>query len=188
LEFRACALDGPGGSGKSTLARQLAADLNASIIPMDDFLLPPEKYRVSVVAKNYDLDRFDIEVAKPLSFGAPISYTRTNPDGYSTEKIRVPTSRPVIVDGIYSMDVRFRSYYDFTIFMDADKETLLRRATQIQGSSGTWLDKWLVGEETYLEAQSPISAATLILDGTKPLPTTSQVLELVQLRLEQENK
>jgi hypothetical protein len=55
-----------------------------------------------------------------------------------------------------------------------------------QGGSGSWLDKWLVGEETYLEAQSPMSAATLIVDGSLPTPTTDQIMEMLSLRLSQQ--
>jgi hypothetical protein len=55
----------------------------------------------------------------------------------------------------------------------------------MQEGSGSWLDKWLVGEETYLEAQSPMSATTLILDGALPTPSTAQVMEMLSLRLAQ---
>jgi hypothetical protein len=93
----------------------------------------------------------------------------------------------VIIDGIYSFEVRYREAYDFSIFVHANRETLLHRGMN-QGGSGSWLDKWLVGEETYLEAQSPMSAATLILDGSLPTPKTTQVMEMLNIRLSQEAK
>lgn len=188
VQFRACAIDGPGGAGKSTLAKTLAEHTGATVISMDHFLLPPEKHRLSAVARNYDLDRFNHEVIGALIVGAPINYVKSSildgNDGPS-EKVKVPLDKPVIIDGIYSLEIRFRQAYDFSIFVDADKETLLRRATAIEGSSGSWLDKWLVGEETYLLAQDPMSAATLILDGAKPLPSAAQILELVTIRKSQ---
>lgn len=186
MQFRVCAIDGPGGAGKSTLARQMAKDLEATIIPMDHFLLPPEKHRLSVTAKNYDLDRLDQEVIGALIAGGPIKYRLPLENGKPGSWVTVPLEKPIIIEGIYSLELKFRQVYDFSIYIDADKQTLLRRATDLKNGTGSWLDKWLVGEETYLEALSPISAATLILDGAKNFPTTSQVMEMVQLRLAQE--
>lgn len=182
MTWKALAIDGPGGSGKSTLARQLAADLGAEIIPMDAFLLPATNYRLSAIAKNYDLDRFGHEVIDPLVLGEPIKYQAADLKTGTMNTVKVPSGKPIIVDGIYSFEVRFREAYDYSIFVHANRETLLHRGMN-QGESGSWLDKWLVGEETYLEAQSPMSAATLILDGSLPTPSTEQVMEMVKLRL-----
>ena len=98
--------------------------------------------------------------------------------------VKVPAGKPVIIDGIYSFEVRFREAYDYSIFVHANRETLLHRGMN-HSDSGSWLDKWLIGEETYLEAQSPMSATTLILDGSLPTPTTEQVMEMLSLRLSQ---
>jgi Uridine kinase len=183
--WKAMAIDGPGGSGKSTLARQLATDLGAEIISMDSFLLPEAKYRLSAIAKNYDLERFNQEVIYAIVAGEPIRYKALNSETGKLEEVRVLPDKPVIIEGIYSLEVRFREAYDFSIFVHVNRETLLHRGMS-QGDSGSWLDKWLVGEETYLEAQAPMSAATLILDGSLPTPTTSQVMEMVSLRLAQQ--
>jgi uridine kinase len=187
-QWRAFAIDGPGGSGKSTLARQLARDLGAEIISMDAFLLPATNYRLSAIAKNYDLDRFNQEVVYSILAGEPITYEVADIHSGSSTRVTVPADKPVIVDGIYSFEVRFREAYDFSIYVHADRETLLYRGMSDNQGAGSWLDKWLIGEETYLDAQSPMSAATLILDGALPTPTTSQVMELVQIRLAEEAK
>jgi uridine kinase len=185
MNWKAMAIDGPGGSGKSTLAKQLAEDLGAEIISMDAFLLPVTNYRLSAIAKNYDLDRFGFEVIDPLVLGEPIKYQVANLETGVMKAVKVPAGKPVIIDGIYSFEVRYREAYDFSIFIHANRETLLHRGMN-QGGSGSWLDKWLVGEETYLEAQSPMSAATLIVDGSLPTPTTDQIMEMLSLRLSQQ--
>ena len=185
MNWKAMAIDGPGGSGKSTLAGQLAKDLGAEIISMDAFLLPATNYRLSAIAKNYDLDRFNQEVIDPLVVGESIKYQVADLKTGKMTAVKVPAGRPVIIDGIYSFEVRFREAYDFSIFVHANRETLLHRGMSMQGGSGSWLDKWLVGEETYLEAQSPMSATTLILDGALPTPSTAQVMEMLSLRLSQ---
>ena len=185
MNWRACAIDGPGGSGKSTLARQMAKDLGAEIVSMDSFLLPEDKYRISVIAKNYDLDRFSEEVTYPLLAGEPVRYRVADALNKRMNWVEIPIEKPIIVDGIYSLAVRFRDGYDFSLFVDADKETLLRRGVNKVSGAASWLDKWLEGEETYLEAQAPMTAATLILDGAAPVPSTQQIMELIQLRVDQ---
>jgi uridine kinase len=185
MNWRACAIDGPGGSGKSTIARQMAKDLGAEIVSMDSFLLQEEKYRISVIAKNYDLDRFSEEVTYPLLIGEPVRYRVADAQNQRMNWVEIPIEKPIIVDGIYSLEVRFREGYDFSLFVDADKETLLRRGVDNVSGAASWLDKWLEGEETYLEAQAPMTAATLILDGAAPMPSTQQIMELIQLRVDQ---
>jgi uridine kinase len=186
--WKAMAIDGPGGSGKSTLARQMAGDLGAEIISMDSFLLPPTNYRLSAIAKNYDLDRFNQEVVFSILAGEPITYEAADIQSGTFKTVTVPAGKPVIVDGIYSFEVRFREAYDLSIFVHADRETLLHRGMGGNQGSGSWLDKWLIGEETYLDAQSPMSAATLILDGALPTPSTAQVMEMLSIRRAQEAK
>jgi len=192
MDWRVCALDGPGGSGKSTLALQMAIDLDAIVIPMESFHLPKPKHKISAIAKNVDLDRFLEEVIYPLEQGKNLSYRVMDlvSGEYRPERVLVPSHKKVIIEGTYSMELSFRQAYDFTIFVDCQKQELLKRAVALDGqdSSMTWLDKWLPGEETYLLAQGPLLAATLIVDGSTPFPTTSHLMELVQLRLEQENK
>lgn len=186
--WKAMAIDGPGGTGKSTLAGQLAKDLGAQIIPMDHFLLPEVSYRLSAIAKNYDLERFVQDVIDPIVLGEPIRYEVQDSKTGKPKIIRVPRDKPVIIEGIYSLEIRAREAYDFSFFVNADRETLLRRAVSTAGESGSWLSKWLVGEETYLDAQSPKLAATLILDGSVPFPSTAQLMEMVELRVNQESK
>ncbi len=188
LSWKAMAIDGPGGTGKSTLASQLAKDLGAEIIPMDHFLLPEASYRLSAIAKNYDLERFVQDVIDPIVLGEPIRYEVRDSKTGRPRIIRVPREKPVIIEGIYSLEIRAREAYDFSIFVNANKETLLRRAVATEGGSDSWLSKWLVGEETYLDAQSPMLAATLILDGSVPFPAPAQVMEMVKLQLNQKPK
>jgi uridine kinase len=183
--WKVCAIDGPAGSGKSTLALQMARDLGAEVISMDSFLLPADNYRVSVIAKNFDLERFGDEVINPLLAGLPVRYRVADAADKTMSWVHIPAEKPIIIEGIYSLYLRFREAYDFSIFVDADKETLLRRGVDNVSGAASWLDKWLEGEETYLEAQAPMTAATLILDGAAPVPSTQQIMELIQLRVDQ---
>lgn len=182
MHWKACAIDGPGGGGKSMLATQLASDLGANVISMDSFLLPESKHRVSAIAKNYDLDRFFIEVIESLLDEKDINYRVMDLElgTLGDQKIHIPAGSPVIVEGVYSMELSFRDAYSFTIFVDAPKEHLITRAFSLEPGSKSWLDKWLEGEETYFVAQHPKIAATLVLDGTQPFPATAQIMEQIE--------
>ena len=182
MHWKACAIDGPGGGGKSTLAAQLAADLDATVISMDAFLLPESKYRVSAIAKNYDLDRFYEEVTEPLLDHRDINYRVMDPapGTLSAQKVNIPAGHKVIIEGVYSLELSFRDSYDFTIFVDAPKDALMARAFSLEIGGKSWLDKWLEGEETYFVAQNPKLAATLVLDGTQPFPSTAQIMEKIE--------
>jgi uridine kinase len=182
VHWKACAIDGPGGGGKSTLAAQLATELGATVISMDSFLLPESKYRVSAFAKNYDLDRFFEEVTEPLLDHRDINY-RVMDQATGTigaQRVNVPSGQKVIIEGVYSLELSFRDPYDFTIFVDAPKEALMARAFSLEIGGKSWLDKWLEGEETYFVAQNPKLAATLVLDGTQPFPSTAQIMEKIE--------
>jgi uridine kinase len=184
LHWKACAIDGPGGGGKSTLAAQLAADLDATVISMDAFLLPESKYRVSAIAKNYDLDRFYEEVTEPLLDHRDINYRVMDQatGTLSVQKVNIPAGQKVIIEGVYSLELSFRDSYDFTIFVDAPKDALMARAFSLEIGGKSWLDKWLEGEETYFVAQHPKLAATLVLDGTKPFPATAEIMNYLSAK------
>jgi uridine kinase len=185
VHWKACAIDGPGGGGKSTLAAQLATDLGATVISMDSFLLPESKYRLSAIAKNYDLDRFFEEVTEPLLDNRDINYrVMDQATGIlGAQRVNVASGQKVIIEGVYSLELSFRDSYDFTIFVDAPKEALMARAFSLESVGKSWLDKWLKGEETYFLAQHPKLAATLVLDGTQPFPSTTQIMEKIEANL-----
>jgi len=113
LNWNALAIDGPGGAGKSGLATQLANDLGATIIQMDAFLLPDRKYRISAMAKNYDLDCFFEEVTDNLLAKKDIRYRVMDllSGELKHEKVTVPAGQKVIVEGIYSLELSFRDSY-----------------------------------------------------------------------------
>lgn len=182
MQWRSLAIDGPGGSGKSTLARKLAKDFGATVISMDSFQLPPEQHRLTAIAKNYDLDRFLEEVVIPLEAGQAFRYHHQDIGTRSRTEVAIAADQKVIVEGIYSFEVRFRSAYDFSIYLDTPREELLRRAMPSEQGVGSWLDKWHLGEQIYLEAQSPMLSTTLILDGSKHFPSGRQVIAWCEMK------
>ena len=72
------ALDGRAAAGKTTLAAALAERLNAEVIHMDDFFLPPEfrtAERLSQPGGNVHYERFSAEVADGILSGKPFEYS-----------------------------------------------------------------------------------------------------------------
>ena len=67
------AIDGKCATGKTTLAARLASGLDADVIHMDDFFLPPAKrtqQRLSEPGGNVDYERFMEEVLLQLSLSS----------------------------------------------------------------------------------------------------------------------
>ena len=71
------ALDGMSCSGKTTFARALAERFSGSVVHMDDFFLPRDRFSEEMQALpggNMDRDRFKAEVLTPLAAGGDFAY------------------------------------------------------------------------------------------------------------------
>ena len=71
------ALDGMSCAGKTTFARELAERFSGSVVHMDDFFLPRERFTVemqSLPGGNMDRDRFRESVLEPLRAGGDFDY------------------------------------------------------------------------------------------------------------------
>jgi uridine kinase len=187
LTWQLCAIDGPGGSGKSSLAQKIAAHFpQVKTVSMDSFYLPEKNYRLAVIAKNYDLERLEHEVLIPAKLGDPIAYQKHDWEKgeLSPTKTLIPAGVPIVVEGIYCLEMKLREYYDFSFFVDADKETLLRRAVSpVSSEVPTWVEKWLPAEDVYLQTQAPEEFATLRLDGAVDFPSISELFQKLDRRV-----
>ncbi|WP_157827722.1 uridine kinase family protein [Niallia nealsonii] len=166
-------IDGCGGSGKSTLAESLKAidQPNVAVIHMDDFY-KTSKQRESVdkeIGGNWDCDRVKEQVLIPLSKNQNTRYQRYD---WNTDQIsewhNVSARGVVIIEGCYSLIERFRTYYDFTIWMETPRDVRLSRGIERDGEEkrGLWEDLWMPAEELYIKAQKPMEHADFVIDGT----------------------
>jgi len=128
---------GCSGSGKTTLARELAAQLNATLFPLDFYyndlahLTLDERKQV-----NYDhpdsvendlLAAHVAELAKGESIDRPIydfaAHTRV-----IGETERIAPAAVVIVEGIFALHYEaLRALYDFSIYVDCPEELCFKR-------------------------------------------------------------
>ncbi len=151
------AIDGRCGSGKTTLAAALAEWYDCNVIHIDDFFLRPEQrteQRLATPGENVDHERFLKEVLLPLQTGKSFSYC---PFDCSTGTLGAPiTVEPkalTVVEGSYSLHPSLRPYYRFSIFLDVDAETQMRRIVKRNAlSAETFRTKWIPLEEAYFAA------------------------------------
>ena len=154
------AIDGRCASGKTTLAKLLSDLLSAPVVHADHFFLRPEqrsKHRLSEVGGNLDRERLITEVLAPQSEGKSISYSPYDCSRAALgNKIDLPNSRILIVEGSYSLHPELRSYYDFKIFVTTDEKTQRARIISREGArASAFFERWIPLEEEYFASFDP---------------------------------
>lgn len=186
MRWKIAAIDGLASSGKSTLARQLARDLpDVHIISMDDFFLSALQRRAAVYAKNYDLERLLIQVIEPVLSGRDVQYQRFNWATGERERdfTLVPTGSKILIDGLYSMDIKLLSAYDFTIWVDTPDSIRKTRALD-QGVEEQKVSFGFDREELiYQGSVFPKQLSTLVLSGATKFPASAQIMREVEQEL-----
>lgn len=155
--FLLVGIGGRGGSGKSTLAGSIPG---AQVVGTDEFWDGTE----------FELSRLRSEVLDPVLRGESAGYR-----AYSwqlrreLEELRVVRPQGVVVvEGVCALHAMLRDVYDLRIWIDAPRQLRLARVIARDGEEtrSSWETRWLPREDRYVEADDPISAAQLIVDGT----------------------
>lgn len=170
---RVIAIDGRAASGKTTLARQLALILDADVVHMDDFFLPPElrtPERYAEPGGNVHYERFRREVLPRLKVAAPFAYRVF--DCSTMEYGRMAEIRSAkwrIVEGAYSLHPEFGNYADLKVFYDIAPEEQMRRIELRNGKRGAQMfrERWIPLEELYIDGCAPRSRADLVIGGRR---------------------
>jgi uridine kinase len=186
FNWRVCAIDGYAAAGKTTLANQLARDFkDLFIVSLDDFFLPGERRRASVYAKNFDLDRLQMQVLEPLLAGSDIRYQPFDWANMvpSREFIRIPKDSRVIIDGTYSLDLKLRHSYDFGIWVDTPDSVRMTRKMDRGLSHQEASMHEGIEELTYTTALEPRSYASLVLKGAAAFPPTAEIFDQLAKKL-----
>lgn len=187
MGWKICAIDGLAKSGKTTLANQFARDLDGIyVVSMADFLLPEAKKRFSVVGKKYDIERLYIQVLEPLLSGIPVRYQKFNwsTGQLNAEYSEIPLGHKVVVEGIYSLDIKLRHAYDFSIFVHTPDHIRSERFSPLDYSRAGADPLNDPEEQLYLAAMDPKGMATVVIPGEGPLPETKNILAILgQTRL-----
>ena len=164
-------IDGPCASGKTTLADRLAVVFNAAVVHTDDFVIPhaqktPEK--LAVPGGNCDADRLLREVVAPWKRGVPVRYRKYDcrNDRLLPEE-KLPDCRTLILEGSYCNLPVIREYADVRIFVNASRETRIRRLQQRESeqSMKMFRDRWIPLEDLYFRSFMLPDRQCIVLDG-----------------------
>jgi uridine kinase len=162
VKTRIVAVDGPGGAGKSSLADLLARELDAQVIHTDDF-----------ASWENPVDWWPdlIELAlTPLADGRPARYTPTSWGGEERKPIVIEPSGIVILEGVTASREAFRPYLAYSIWIETPRNVRLERGLQRDGEQmrPDW-ERWMAGEDRYIERERPAEHADIVLPGDQDL-------------------
>ena len=165
------ALDGMSCSGKTTFAAQLAQKFSGSVVHMDDFFLPADRFTEQMQALpggNMDRARFQAEVLSPLAAGADFSYApfSCKEQALLSDKTQV-TGCLIVVEGAYALLPAWGRYWDLSLFLQVSQEEQQGRLLLRNGARGMvpFLKRWIPREEDYFAACHVRNRCDEIVDG-----------------------
>lgn len=152
------AIDGRAASGKSTRALLLGAVLDAPVIHMDDFFLPPAlrtPERLAQPGGNVHYERFAEEVLPGLHTGEAFAYRVfdcSRMDFGGTKDI--PAAPVRIVEGSYSHHPALGDYARWKVFTSVPPEEQMARILRRngEGMAEMFRTRWIPMEERYFTA------------------------------------
>ena len=163
------AIDGRAASGKTTLTGKLKQIMDADVIEMDNFFLPPElrtAERLSEAGGNIHYERFMAEVLPVLSQPASFSYRifSCSQMDYDGER-GIGTSPVRIVEGSYSQHPLFGDYADVRVFSYVEEEEQMARILKRngEGMAEMFRTRWIPMEENYFAAFSIAEKADILM-------------------------
>lgn len=152
---RVVAIDGRAASGKTTRAELLSAVLEAPVIHMDDFFLPPALRTTERLAQpggNVDYERFAQEVVPGLRSGETFAYRIFDCNEMDFAGLReIPTAPVRIVEGSYSHHPALGNYAGLRVFTSVDEGEQLARILRRNGETmlEMFRSRWIPMEERY---------------------------------------
>lgn len=164
-------IDGRAASGKTTLAAALKIALDADVIYMDDFFVPPElrsEKRFEKPGENIHHERFAKEVLPFVSAQEPFAYRIFDCGTADYNGLRKTENKKFrIVEGSYSTHPVFGSYSDITVFSDICAGEQAERIRNRNGEEmlKIFLDRWIPMEEEYFSYYSIKEKADILINS-----------------------
>ena len=147
------AVDGQCGSGKTTVADLLKEKYGASVVRMDDFFVPPALRDDEHRKLPVHYERFEKEVLPNLKADSDFFYTAFDCSKMDYgEKVRVPKSHLIIVEGSYSLAPRFGHYYDISAYIccsPSDRIERLSSRCKSEALMQRFINEWIPCEDRY---------------------------------------
>lgn len=151
-DYLMVAIDGNCCAGKTTLAKILADFFDATVIHMDDYFLPKDKYTQDLqdeIGGNIDLERLKEEVLDNDEM--VINKFDCHSQSYSLEKT-VSKKGIVIIEGTFSLLETIGRYVDYAVILtisSQDQKARLEAREKPEDLAG-FEAKWLPQERKYL--------------------------------------
>ncbi len=150
-------IDGPSGAGKSTLAKFLREKYDVTVVHVDDYFLPQERKTTARLAEpggNFDYERMEKEIFHHINDLEITSNKFNCKTGLLEKRKSIQRKDIVVVEGVYCLHPKFRPYYDFTVFMDIDRESQLKRILDRsnEGMLKRFIDEFIPLEYLYFDS------------------------------------
>jgi uridine kinase len=165
-------IDGPAGAGKSSLCAALVAkDPTITIVPMDDFFVPPvlRLAPTDEPGRQIDWRRVLDQVVIPLTHRKPGRYQRFDwPTHALQEWHDVPAGGIVLLDGVYSTREELAPFLAQRIWVHVPRDFGLERGIDRDGEASRdwWAADWVEDEDRYILTHRPEDLADIVIDGT----------------------
>lgn len=161
VRTRLVCIDGPAGSGKTTLATQLALELDAQVVHMDDL------YEGWEAGPRGGATRCAEWIVNPLRAGSDGSYRRYDWDlGVYAEDHRVHRAPIVVIEGCGAAPRTIDQSVALIIWVEAPDAERLRRGLQRDGASMEphWRE-WMLDEAAFYAENDTRHRADVRIDG-----------------------
>ena len=168
-DVRVIAIDGRAASGKTTKAALLSAMLNAPVIHMDDFFLPPllrTPERLALPGGNVHYERFAEEVVPSLKSGKAFAYRIFDCGQMDFAGFREIPAAPIrIVEGSYAHHPALGDYADLRVFTSVDEQEQMARILRRNGEkmAEMFRSRWIPMEEKYFASFGIREKADVVL-------------------------
>ena len=167
-------LDGDCAAGKTSLAALLAPLYPATVIPMDDFFLPPALRTAERLAQpggNVHAERFAAEVLTPLFAGGAFTYGAYDCHSGQTRPVGVRPQPVVLIEGSYALhpafDAAYRQLHAVRALLTVDPAEQVRRIGLRNGPAmlARFQEEWIPLEFHYFQAYHKRREDTLCLQS-----------------------
>ena len=187
------ALDGGSGSGKSVLALSIEKELDAALIPRDDFFaahISDAEWDSRTVEERasdaIDWQRLRAEALEPLLAGRPARWhafdfeAGLRADGtyaMRTDYVERKPSAVILLDGAYSARPELADLVALSVLVDAPVEVRHARLAAREEARflDAWHARWDAVEAYYLRHVRPISSFDLVVTNGHSNETSSTV-------------
>jgi uridine kinase len=177
------AIDGGSGAGKSTLAALLEREIDAVVVPLDDFFaahIPDWQWDARSVAERaqdvFDWQRLRAQALEPLLAGQsarwhPFDFAAgLRPDGtyaLSDKSVERQPAPVIILDGTYSASPAVADLIDLSVLVDVPVAERHRRIAQREDQQflQRWHAVWDEVEAYYFTEIRPKSSFDLVVSG-----------------------